>query len=82
MNEAFETFYLLAALQGVLLSAFLFTKKQNHAANLVLAVAMLALSVELATVVYYSKGWYKLFPHAMGFSYPFPYLYEPSFFYT
>lgn len=80
MNEAFETFYLLAALQGVLLSAFLFTKKQNHAANLVLAVAMLALSVELATVVYYSKGWYKLFPHAMGFSYPFPYLYGPLFF--
>ncbi|MGD0339616.1 MAG: helix-turn-helix domain-containing protein [Bacteroidota bacterium] len=80
MNEAFETFYLLAALQGVLLSAFLFTKKQNHAANLVLAVATLALSIELATVVYYSKGWYKLFPHAMGFSYPFPYLYGPLFF--
>lgn len=80
MNEAFVTFYLLAALQGVLLSAFLFTKKQNHAANLVLAVATLALSIELATVVYYSNGWYKHFPHAMGFSYPFPFLYGPLFF--
>jgi AraC-like DNA-binding protein len=80
MNETFETFYLLAALQGVLLSVFLFTKKQNHTANLVLAVATLALSIELATVVYYSHGWYKLFPHAMGFSYPFPALYGPLFF--
>jgi AraC-like DNA-binding protein len=80
MNEAFETFYLLAALQGVLLSVFLFTKKQNHAANLVLAVATLALSIELATVVYYANGWYKLYPHLMGFSYPFPALYGPLFF--
>jgi AraC-like DNA-binding protein len=80
MNLTFETFYLLAALQGVLLSAFLFTKKQNHAANLVLAVATLALSIELATVVYYANRWYKIFPHLMGFSYPFPALYGPLFF--
>jgi AraC-like DNA-binding protein len=80
MNDVFHTIYLLAALQGLLLSAFLFTKKQNHAANLVLAAAMLALSIELATVVYYTKGWYKQFPHAMGFSYPFPFLYGPLFF--
>jgi AraC-like DNA-binding protein len=80
MNEVFGTFYLLAALQGVLLSVFLFTKKENHAANLVLAVATLALSLELATVVYYSYGWYNRFPHAMGFSYPFPALYGPLFF--
>jgi AraC-like DNA-binding protein len=80
MNEAFVTFYLLAALQGVLLSVFLFTKKQNHVANLILAVATLALSIELATVVYYTNGWYKHFPHAMGFSYPFPALYGPLFF--
>jgi AraC-like DNA-binding protein len=80
MNVTFETFYLLAALQGVLLSAFLFTKKQNHAANLILAVATLALSIELATVVYYTNRWYKLYPHLMGFSYPFPALYGPLFF--
>jgi AraC-like DNA-binding protein len=80
MNEAFVTFYLLAALQGVLLSVFLFTKKQNHAANLILAVATLALSIELATVVYYTNRWYRLYPHLMGFSYPFPALYGPLFF--
>jgi len=80
MNVTFETFYLLAALQGVLLSAFLFTRKQNHAANLLLAVATLALSIELATVVYYDNRWYKIYPHLMGFSYPFPALYGPLFF--
>jgi len=80
MNEAFVTIYLLAALQGVLLSVFLFSKKQNHAANLILAVATLALSIELVTVAYYANGWYKQFPHAMGFSYPFPLLYGPLFF--
>ncbi len=80
MKEVFTTLYLLAALQGVLLSVFLFTKKQNHAANLVLAIATLALSIELATVVYYNNGWYKLYPHLMGFSYPFPALYGPLFF--
>jgi AraC-like DNA-binding protein len=80
MNEVFKTIYLLAALQGVLLSAFLFTKKQNHTANLVLAVATLALSIELATVVYYANGWYTLYPRLMSFSYPFPALYGPLFF--
>jgi AraC-like DNA-binding protein len=80
MNEVFTTIYLLAALQGVLLSVFLFTKKQNQAANLVLAIATIALSIELATVVYYNNGWYKLYPHLMGFSYPFPALYGPLFF--
>ena len=80
MNVTFDTFYLLASLQGVLLSVFLFTKKQNHAANLVLAVATLALSIELVTVVYYANGWYRLYPHLMSFSYPFPALYGPLFF--
>jgi AraC-like DNA-binding protein len=80
MPGIFETLYLLAALQGVLLSVFLFTKKQNHAANIVLAVATLALSLELATVVYYTNRWYRLYPNLMGFSYPFPALYGPLFF--
>jgi AraC-like DNA-binding protein len=80
MTDLFVMLYLLAALQGLLLSAFLFTRKANHAANLVLAAATVALSVELATVAYYANGWYRVFPHAMGISYPFPFLYGPLFF--
>ena len=79
MIEFFSTLFLLAALQGLLLSVFLLTKKQNHSANLVLAIATLALSFELATVVYYSRGWYNQYPHFMGIAYPFPYLYGPLF---
>jgi AraC-like DNA-binding protein len=30
--------------------------------------------------VYYAKGWYTLFPHAMGLTYPFPTLYGPLFY--
>jgi AraC-like DNA-binding protein len=80
MYDLFHTIYLLAALQGLLLSAFLFTKKANHTANRILAVATLALSLELVTVVYYAKGWYNHYPHLMGFTYPFPALYGPLFY--
>ena len=80
MREAFEIIYLLAALQGLLLSGVLFSKKENRAANRVLGVATLALSLELATVVYYAKGWFRILPHAMGFTYPLPTLYGHLFY--
>ena len=80
MNEIVRTFYLLAALQGILLSAVLLTKKANHAANRVLALATLALSLELIAQVYYFSGWYRQFPSAMGITYPFPFLYGPLFY--
>ncbi|MCC6398726.1 MAG: AraC family transcriptional regulator [Bacteroidetes bacterium] len=80
MNEIARTFYLLAALQGVLLSAVLLTKKANHSANRILASATLALSLELIAQVYYFSGWYRHFPGAMGFTYPFPFLYGPLFY--
>lgn len=80
MKEIFETFLILAGVQGILLSAFLFTKKQNHTANIVLGIAMLALSISLFQNVYYSRGIYKQWIHLMGISYPFPYLYGPLFY--
>jgi AraC-like DNA-binding protein len=80
MTNVFETIYLLATSQGILLSLFLFTKKENHAANRLLGVVILALSLELASVVYYTNRWYLIYPHAMGFTYPFPFLYGPLFF--
>ncbi len=80
MQEAISTVFLLAAVQGILLSVILFTKKENHAANITLGCATLALSIDLAYLVYYIKGWYREFPHIMGMSYPFPFLYGPIFF--
>ncbi len=80
MFDVISTLFLLAAVQGFLLSVVLFTRKQNHAANILLASAMLALSIELSYTFYYTKGWYREYPHLMGLSYPFPFLYGPLFY--
>jgi AraC-like DNA-binding protein len=80
MKEVFEAFFLLAAGQGVLLTIVLLTRKENHTANRILAIATLCLSIDLVIAVYYSKGWYRLSPHWMGISYPFPMMYGPLFY--
>jgi AraC-like DNA-binding protein len=80
MKEVFETLLLLAAGQGVLLTIVLLTRKENHTANRILAFATLCLSIDLIIATYYSKGWYRISPHWMGISYPFPLLYGPLFY--
>jgi AraC-like DNA-binding protein len=83
MKEFFETIFLLASIQGVLLSLMLFLRKENHLANIFLSLGILALSSELFTAVYYSKGWYRDYPWFMGVTYSVAYLYGPIFyFYT
>ena len=64
----------------MLLSVLLFTKKINHTANVVLAVAMLALSFDVFNSAYIMFGYYKEFPHFMGITYSFPFLYGPIFY--
>ena len=71
---------MLGAIQGILLSVLLFTKKVNHTANLVLAIAMLALSFDVFNSAYLMFGYYKEFPHFTGITYAFPFLYGPIFF--
>lgn len=68
------------AIQGVLLSVLLFSKKINHTANAVLAVAMLALSFDVFNSAYILFGYYKDFPAFMGITYSFPFLYGPIFY--
>jgi AraC-like DNA-binding protein len=80
MDEAVITICLLAAVQGLLLTVVLLTRKRNHTANKILAIAALALSLDLLEAVYYSKGWYVKYPHLMGMAYPFPLLYGPLFY--
>ena len=71
---------LLGAIQGTLLSIILFTKKENHTANFILAVAMLALSADVFNAAYIMFGYYRDFPHFMGITYAFPFLYGPIFY--
>jgi AraC-like DNA-binding protein len=83
MKEFFETIFLLASIQGVLLSLVLLFRKENHAANIFLSLGILALSSELFADVYYSKGWYQTFIHFSGLTSPMPLTYGPLFyFYT
>lgn len=63
-----------------MLSVLLFTKKINHTANIVLAIAMLALSFDVFNSAYIMFGYYKEFPQFTGITYSFPFLYGPIFF--
>lgn len=81
MKEFFETIFLLASIQGILLSIALYFKKQNHSANIFLSVVIFALSLELLSSVYYSLGWYRTYIHFSGFTYPLALTYGPLFYF-
>lgn len=67
-------------MQGLLLSLLLFTKKINHTANVILAIAMLALSIDVFHSAYIIFEYYKEFPGFIGITYAFPFLYGPIFY--
>lgn len=68
---------LLGAVQGFFLAVALAAQRRNRTANRLLAVAMFAFSIHLATVVYHAAGWERRFPHFFGAAYPLPLLYGP-----
>lgn len=68
---------LLGAIQGVFLAGVLATKRRNRTANRLLAAAMLAFSIHLASSVYHAAGFVNVFPHFFGAAYPLPFLYGP-----
>ena len=67
----------VAAFQGLFLSAVLVTQRQNRTANRLLAALVLTFSVYLASSVYYSAGLINEFPHFFGVSYPTTWLFGP-----
>ncbi|MBE0539563.1 MAG: AraC family transcriptional regulator [Ignavibacterium sp.] len=67
-------------MQGLLLSILLFTKKINHTANVVLTIAMLALSIDVFHSAYIIFEYYKEMPGFIGITYAFPFLYGPIFY--
>ena len=77
-SHIIEYIYILGAGQGILLSIFLFKKKENITANRILAFTMIAFSMDLLMGVHYIGGYYKTFPEIIGITQPFPYLYGPS----
>jgi AraC-like DNA-binding protein len=72
--------FLIGAAQGILLSFFLFRKKENSSANKFLAALMLIFAFDLVYGVYYLTGAYLKYPEYIGASQTLPYLYGPAIF--
>lgn len=72
-----QVIMLLGAVQGLLLSAVLASQRYNQTANRLLAAAILAFTIYLASGVYYSAGLVRVWPHFLGVSYPLLFLFGP-----
>jgi AraC-like DNA-binding protein len=68
---------LLGAIQGVFLAGVLATRQQNRTANRLLAAAIFAFTIFLASAVYHAAGLVPVFPHFFGIAYPLPLLFGP-----
>jgi hypothetical protein len=68
---------LLGALQGLLLTAVLVTRRLNRTANRILAALVLAFTLYLVSAVYISARLDRVFPHFFGVAYPLPFLFGP-----
>ena len=72
--------HLLGAAQGIFLAVVLASKRRNTVANKLLALAMLAFTLELLTTVYHAQGLDERWPHFIGVTYPLPFLFAPLLF--
>jgi len=80
MFELLTYIFVLAGIQGILLFILLFTRKQNHSANLILGSGILVLSLDLFLSAAFMNRWYLQFPHLLGVNYAFPFFYGPIFY--
>ncbi len=71
---------LIGAVQGFFLAIVLGTKQRNRTANRLLAIAVLAFSIQMISVVYHAVEFERVFPHFFGAAYPLPLLYGPLIF--
>src|SRR5262245_37390380 len=69
--------FLVGAVQGLILAGVLAVRKRNRTANRILAVAMVAFTIYLATSVYHSAGLEPVFPFFFGWAHPMPLLFGP-----
>jgi AraC-like DNA-binding protein len=67
----------VGALQGLFLTAVVAAQRSNRTANRILAVLMAALTVYLASGVYYASGLFRAYPHFFGISYHMPWIFGP-----
>lgn len=77
LSTGVTLFLLLGATQGVFLALLLLTRRENAAANRLLAAAMVAFAAFLLEGVLYVGDRYRNFPHLIGISQPVIYLFGP-----
>ncbi|WP_462248181.1 helix-turn-helix domain-containing protein [Ekhidna sp.] len=79
MVKLIYTLYLLGGVHGIILSIYLLGTKSNKKAKNYLGLFLLVFSINILLIYGLYDGWYYIFPHLMGVSYPFPLLYGPLF---
>ena len=67
----------VGAVQGLLLVVVLLAHRANRSANRLLAALMLAITLYLASGVYYATGLIEAHPHFFGLSYATTWLFGP-----
>ena len=77
MTSILTHVFLFAAVQGLFLVVLLFTRGENKKANAVLGILVGALSLDLLQASYTLNHLYREYPHLMGITYAFPFLYGP-----
>jgi len=76
-QEIIAYIFIIGSAQAILLSIFLFNKKENVTANRLLAVTMVIFAVDLFNGMMFLTGNIKFAPFLLGLSNTFPYLYGP-----
>jgi len=80
MNGSFDqwtSLFLLAAAQGIFLSILLWSAKSPDKKNLLLGSLVFLYSISLVDNVWYWSTYFRDFPHVLGISMVFPFLYGP-----
>lgn len=68
------------ALQGVILSFLLFTRKNNQVANRILSFLMITLSIQIVLVAFDNREFFMAYPHISKVSWLLPTLFGPLLF--
>lgn len=70
----------VGALQGLLLTGVIVSRRENRTANRLLAALMAAFTIYLASEVYFGAGLFRVFPHFFGVGYQTPWIFGPLVF--
>ena len=80
IDSFWPIFFIAVAIQGVFLALALIIEKNSNQTNSLLSGLIILFSISLIDNVYYWVEIYQSFPHLLGVSLSFPFLYGPLFY--